>query len=105
MALVPHEIALVESMKDRPFALVGVNGDDLDESVRKRIVDKKITWRSFKNEQPGQPPLSEVWDIGGWPPMYVVDAKGVIRYIWLGSPGEKTMDEAIEKLVKEAEMK
>ena len=105
MALVPHEIALVEGMKDRPFALVGVNGDELDETVRKRIADKKITWRSFKNEQPDQPPLSEIWDIGGWPTMYVVDAKGVIRHIWLGSPGEKVMDESIEKLVKEAEKK
>lgn len=105
MALVPHEIALLESMKDRPFSLVGVNGDELDETVRKRIADKKITWRSFKNEQSGQPPLSEIWDIGGWPTMYVVDAKGIIRHIWLGSPGEKVMDESIEKLVKEAEKK
>jgi hypothetical protein len=27
----------------------------------------------------------------------------VIRHKWVGSPGEKTLDEAIEKLVKEAE--
>jgi thiol-disulfide isomerase/thioredoxin len=105
MALVPHEIALVESMKDKPFALIGVNGDELDDTVRKRIADKKITWRSFKNEQPGQPPLAELWDIEGWPTIYVIDHKGVIRHIWTGSPGEKVMDEAIEKLVKEAEKK
>jgi thiol-disulfide isomerase/thioredoxin len=106
MALVPHEIALLEGMKGRPFALVGVNGDELDETVRKRIADKKITWRSFKNEQKGgQPPLSDVWDIEGWPTIYVIDSKGIIQHVWSGSPGEKVMDEAIEKLVKQAEGK
>jgi len=27
----------------------------------------------------------------------------VIRFKWLGSPGEQAMDEAIDKLVREAE--
>jgi hypothetical protein len=58
----PHvKKILLESMKDRPFDLVGVNGDKLDDSVRDKIADKKITWRSFKNEQSGQAPLSGIW--------------------------------------------
>jgi thiol-disulfide isomerase/thioredoxin len=102
MALVPHERELVERMKDKPFALVGVNGDDLTDQVRKIIADKQITWRSFKNNQKDLPLLSELWDIEGWPTIYVIDHKGVIREIWLGSPGDKKIDETVDKLVAEA---
>ena len=35
--------------------------------------------------------------------LYVIDHKGVIRHKWLGSPGDKVLDDAIEKLVAEAE--
>ena len=105
MALVPHEIALAERMKDRPFDLVGVNGDKLNDAVREKIVDKKITWRSFKNEQSGQAPLSDIWGIDGWPTIFVIDSEGVVRNIWTGSPSEKELDESIEELVKEAEKK
>jgi len=35
--------------------------------------------------------------------LYVIDAKGVIRHKHLGSPGDKVLDEEIEKLVAEAE--
>jgi hypothetical protein len=35
--------------------------------------------------------------------MYVIDHKGVIRHKWVGSPGGAVLDEALEKLVKEAE--
>ena len=34
--------------------------------------------------------------------MYVFDQKGIIRYKWMG-PDEKVIDEALEKLIKEAE--
>ncbi len=105
MELVPHEIALAESMKDRPFDLVGVNGDELDDAVRDRIADKKITWRSFKNEQSGQAKLSEIWGIDGWPTIFVIDSEGIIRHIWTDSPGEKVLHESIEELVKAAEKK
>lgn len=105
MALVPHEIALAESLKDRPFALVGVNGDRLDDAVRDKIADHKITWRSFKNEQAGQAPLSDIWGIDSWPTILVIDSEGMIRHLWTGSPGEKELDESIEGLVKQAEKK
>ena len=105
MALVPHEIALVESMKGRPFEMVGVNGDKLDDAVRDKIAGKKITWRSFKNEQSDQAPLSDIWGIDGWPTIFVIDSEGIVRHIWTDSPGETVLDESIEELVKEAEEK
>ena len=39
----------------------------------------------------------------GWPTLYVIDHKGVIRHKWTGSPGDEKLDEAIDALVAEAE--
>jgi thiol-disulfide isomerase/thioredoxin len=40
MALVPQERALVGRLKDRPFALVGFNGDE-DKDAAKRVAEKE----------------------------------------------------------------
>ncbi len=105
MALVPHEREVVEKLKDKPFALIGVNGDDLDDSVRKIITDKKITWRSFKNQQKDQPAIADAWDIEGWPTIYVIDHTGVIRHLQTGGQGADKLDALIDTLVKDAEKK
>jgi hypothetical protein len=100
----PHERSLVEKMKDKPFTLIGVNSDTDKEKLKKRMEEEKITWRSFWNGPKGTSgPISKEWNVHGWPTLYVIDHKGVIRHKWLGSPGEKVMDDAIEELLKEAE--
>ena len=48
-------------------------------------------------------PISRAWNLQGTPTLFVLDHKGVIRYRWLGSPGENAIDEALNKLIKEAE--
>jgi len=67
--------------------------------------EEKLNWRSFADHggKDGQGPISTQWNLQGTPTLFVLDHKGVIRYRWLGSPGEKKIDEAIEKLIKEAE--
>jgi hypothetical protein len=100
----PHERSLVEKLKDRPFALIGVNSDTDKEKLKKRMEEEKITWRSFWNGPEGTGgPISREWNVRGWPTLYVLDHKGVIRHKWLGSPGDKVIDESIEALVREAE--
>ena len=37
------------------------------------------------------------------PGYYVIDHTGVIRYKWVGNPGEKAIDAALEKLIQEVE--
>jgi hypothetical protein len=64
---------------------------------------EKLNWRSFADyskEDTG--PICSTWNLQGTPTLFLLDHKGVIRYKWLGSPGEKKIDEAIEKLIKEA---
>ena len=100
----PHERSLVKKMENKPFALIGVNSDQDREALKEVLKTEEITWRSFWNGKEGTGgPISTKWNVSGWPTLYVLDHKGIIRHKWLGSPGDKVMDEAIERLVKEAE--
>jgi hypothetical protein len=100
----PHERSLVKNLAGKPFALVGVNSDRDTDALKPVLEKEKITWRSFWNGPLGTGgPISKAWGVRGWPTLYVIDHKGVIRNKYLGSPGDKVLDDVIEKLVKEAE--
>ena len=49
----PHERARVEEMKDKPFALIGVNSDQTVERAKEAIAKNKLNWRSFQNKGQG----------------------------------------------------
>ena len=102
----PHERSLVKRLADKPFTILGVNSDRDLKELKKTLEEEQITWRSFWNGPMGTGgPISSEWNVHGWPTLFVIDHKGVIRHKWLGSPGDKVMDAAIEKLIKEAEGK
>ncbi len=104
MAMFPHERSLVKRLEGKPFALIGVNSDRDREDCKKKNEKQEITWRSFWNGPMGTGgPISAAWNVRGWPTLYLIDHKGIIRHKWLGSPGGETLDGAIEKLVAEAE--
>ena len=96
----PHERSLVKQLSDKPFALIGVNSDSDLEFARSEGEEQNISWRSFWNGKKGtQGPISVQWNIKSWPTIYVIDAKGVIRYKNIRG---KELDEAITKLLAEA---
>ncbi len=99
----PHERSLVKAMENKPFVLIGINSDRSKADLKKVIADEKMTWRSFWDGGSMQGPIATKWNIHGWPTLYVVDHRGVIRHKWVGSPGEEKMDKSLEKLVKAAE--
>ena len=75
----PHERSLVEEMQDKPFALVGVNSDSVDEA-KAAIEREGLNWRSFQNTVEGKPVISDEWEIVGWPTVVILDAERKIRY-------------------------
>jgi|SRR6516164_2157780 hypothetical protein len=100
----PHERSLVARLENKPFALIGINSDKDKDKLKESNEKEQITWRSFWDETTGGP-IAKKWNIRGWPTLYVVDAKGVIRHKYVGSPGGETIDKVIDALVKEAEDK
>ena len=86
-------------LKDRPFALIGVNVNESESrNLRERMDKEKMNWRSFAH----QDAINAKWN-PSTPGYYVLDPKGMIRYKWIGAPGEKAIDTALEKLISEAE--
>ena len=68
-------------MKDRPFALLGINSDTDLERTRERVTDMEITWRSFQNRHEGrESSISEDWSVSGWPTLVVLDENMRMRY-------------------------
>jgi peroxiredoxin len=102
----PHERSLVKKLEDKPFALLGVNTNRYNPEKLKKVMDtEKLNWRSFADHggKEAWGPICAKWNLQGTPTLFILDHNGVIRYKWLGSPGEKKIDEAINKLIKEAE--
>jgi hypothetical protein len=102
----PHERSLVKRMADekKPFALVGVNSDPEKDFLKQQNEKKEITWRSFWCGAEGTAgPIPTKWNIQGWPTLYLIDHKGVIRHKFVGNPGNKKLEELIDALVKQAE--
>jgi hypothetical protein len=96
----PHERSLVKRLADKPFALLGINSDQNREELKKVMEKEQITWRSWWNGGSTQGPISKKWNVHGWPTIYVLDHKGVIRY---KSVRGEAMDKAVDALLKEME--
>ena len=95
----PHERSLVKRLKDKPFALIGVNSDIDKLYLKKRMKAESITWRSFWNGPLGTSgPISSEWGVRGWPTIYILDHKGVIRFM---GPRGPAMDKAVDQLLAE----
>lgn len=99
--MIPHERSLVSELKDKPFALIGVNSDPSLESYQEQAKAQQVTWRSFWSGPEGTAgPIPSRWGIRGWPSIFVIDHKGVIRF--KNVRGE-ALEEAIHALIAEAE--
>jgi hypothetical protein len=103
--MIPHERSLVTKFAGKPFVIIGVNSDKNLAAVKPKFVQEKITWRSFWcGEDGGGGPIPTAWNIAGWPTLVMIDAKGVIRQRWLGSPDRvEDIDDLIATCIGEGE--
>lgn len=99
-AMYPHERALVERLKGKRFVALSVNTDREKKTLEESIRKGEITWRCWWDGSGGEGPISKSWHIEGFPDIFVLDAKGVIRF--RGLRGE-ALDQAIDSLLKEQE--
>ena len=95
--MLPHEKTLVKRLKDEPFALIGINSDGDAEKVKKILKEQEIPWRQAIDETTGGPWATK-WGVQGWPTIYVLDHKGVIRF---KDVRDEDMDKAVNQLLDE----
>ena len=94
----PHERSLVKRLEKQPFALLGVNSDTDREATRRAIEENEINWRSWWDGGGVGGPIATRWKVTRWPTVYVIDARGVIRY--KDVRGEE-LDRAVDTLLAE----
>ena len=93
----PHERSLVKRLAGKPFALIGVNSDE--KTKLKQVLKKEnMTWRSWWDGGNTSGPIASKWNVHGWPTIYVLDHKGVIRF---KGPREEALDRAVDDLLAE----
>ena len=105
MQLVPVERALAERMHGKSFAMIGVNGDAILSDAKRAMEREQMTWPSFWNGKEGpKGPIATAWNVHGWPTVFFLDAKGIIRFKYEGYGSDSSnvlngcVDELVEKL-------
>ena len=89
----------MKQLTEKRFALLGVHGLDYPPKKLKAVMEKeKLNWRSVSSRA-----VAAKWSARGTPTYYVIDPGGVIRFKWVGYPGAKAIDTALEELLKEVE--
>ncbi len=96
----PHERSLVKRLEGKPFALIGINSDQERDQLKDIMQKEEITWRSFWDGGSPRGPIAREWKVNSWPTIYVLDPKGMIRYMHVRG---EAMDEAVDTLLKELE--
>ncbi len=95
----PHERALVERLKAKPFALVSVVNDEDKATLRKAIESREITWRClWDGGKDG--PICLRWGVNQWPTVFVLDSKGIVRF---RNVRDEALEAAVEALLSELE--
>ena len=97
--MIPHERSLVESLKDRPFVLLGVNTDPINDKLRSSLKSSGVTWRSWCEGSTGGP-IAKKFNVRAYPTIYLLDSKHVIREI---DPSDDELEKKILELIAEAE--
>jgi RNA polymerase sigma factor (sigma-70 family) len=99
MREVPRERELVERLKGKPFAMLGVNCDGDKQAALKVMKDERITWPNWNDGEPGEGPIVKRYHVRSYPTVFVIDARGNIRQKQaIGSFLDQTVDELLKEM-------
>jgi peroxiredoxin len=100
--MIPHEKSLLKHMEGRPLAFIGISNDDEKSALTNFIDKQEIAWPNVFDGRVG--PITRAWHVDAFPTLFVIDAKGNIRYKFRG-PVQFELDQAIDKLLSEMDKK
>jgi thiol-disulfide isomerase/thioredoxin len=102
MREVPHLRKLTERLKDKPFALLGINCNVDKQVAVKAMETERITWPNWHDGGFGSGPIVRRYHIRRYPAVIVLDDNGIVRCKQaLGSK----LDQAVDKLIEDLERK
>lgn len=95
-AMIPHQREMVKKLQGRPFELLSVSCDEEKTALTEFLQKNEMGWKHWWAGRGGE--FSKLLNIGFYPTIFVIDAKGTIRY--KNIRGEE-LDKAIETLLQE----
>ena len=98
-SMIPHTRELVKKMDGKPFVFVSISADEEKQTLEDFLKKTPMPWTHWYSGMGG---VVEDWDIEGYPTIFILDAKGVIRKK-IEEADSKAIDAEVEKLVKQAE--
>ena len=96
---IPHEKMLIAKYKNKPFEIVGINGDsDIRNALR---IEKQyeIPWKNLVQKQ-SNGNLLDIFEVNSFPNFFLYDKKGKLRYSNINTTPEQ-LDNLIETLINE----
>jgi thiol-disulfide isomerase/thioredoxin len=97
-AMIPQERELVKRLGGKPFALVGISVDEKRETLAEFLKKEPMPWTHWYEGPDGK--IIADLNVCSYPTIYVLDAKGVIRYKDVRG---KFLDQSVDALLKEME--
>ncbi len=95
-AMIPHEREMVKRLADKPFALVSISVDETPQTVTDFLAKEPMPWKHWYNGPSGS--VIADMNVYSYPTIYVLDAKGVIRYKDIR---DTLLDKAVDTLLNE----
>ncbi len=77
---IPEENDLVRKYQGKPFALLGVNCDEMIDDAKRIVVDESVQFRSWWDDPSEEVTIVQRYDVSVWPTTFIIDQEGVIRY-------------------------
>ena len=95
-AMIPHEREMAAKFRDRPFVLISVSIDDEKKELEEFLERESMPWTHWW--EGGDAPIVAQWNVRFVPKIFVIDAKGTIRFRQLHGA---ELESAVEKLLAE----
>jgi hypothetical protein len=99
--MLSREKALVQRLEKEPFALIGIDTDQDLEVFNAQRQKSGVTWRNVWEGpvRPGLGPLCRAWRVVKFPTVYVLDHRGVVRFVDLrGDDLDRSVDALLAEL-------
>ena len=94
----PYQHELMETYKDDPVVLLGVNSDRDIETIKKAKASGDAPPYRVWWDGSTRGPISKAWDVWAWPSTFILDANGVVRFV---GKRKDRMIEAVGELLEE----
>lgn len=78
VAQLPQLRKLRESLRGRPFEVIGINSDGNLDALRRFLTANHVDWTTVV-DRGTDGPVAKAWRIGQWPATFLIDKDGVIR--------------------------